>query len=58
MAIERNKPVSEETFGESVPSPSLKRGSVSLFGYMANDRVIPERGVSVNVKTGYPVKGS
>lgn len=54
----KNERVSEETFGGAVHSPKITGGKIALFGHMINDRVIPDRGTSVNVKTGYPVKGS
>jgi hypothetical protein len=53
----KNERVSEETFGGPVKSPRVTGGSIALFGHMINDSVIPDRGTSVNVKTGYPVKG-
>lgn len=49
-----NLPVSKESFGEPVKSPGLKKGSIKLFGHLANDAVVPDRGLSVNQKTGYP----
>lgn len=50
-----NKRLSEENFGTDSPSPSLSKGTITTFGHLANDKVIPSRGTSVNVKTGYPV---
>lgn len=50
--------VVEETFGGEVKQPSIGKGSMAIFGHMINDRPLPDRGVSVNVKTGYPVKGA
>lgn len=50
--------VVEETFGGEIKQPSISKGSIATFGHMINDRPLPDRGVSVNVKTGYPVKGS
>jgi hypothetical protein len=52
----KNERVSEETFGGSVANPKMVGGRIVLFGHMANDSVIPDRGTSVNVKTGYPAK--
>jgi hypothetical protein len=52
----KNERVSEETFGGPVTSPKVVGGKIVLFGHMVEDRVIPDRGTSVNVKTGYPVK--
>jgi hypothetical protein len=49
--------VVEENFGDEIKQPSLSKGSISIFGHMINDQPLPSRGVSVNVKTGYPVKG-
>ena len=54
----KNERVSEETFGGPITSPKITGGKIVLFGHMINDRVIPDRGTSVNVKTGYPVKGA
>ena len=54
----KNERVSEETFGGPITSPKITGGKIALFGHMINDRVIPDRGTSVNVKTGYPVKGA
>ena len=53
----KNDRVSEETFGATVKAPRVTGGSIALFGHMINDSVIPDRGTSTNVKTGYPVKG-
>lgn len=52
----KNERVSEETFGGAVTAPKITGGKIALFGHMINDRVIPDRGTSVNVKTGYPAK--
>jgi hypothetical protein len=52
----KNERVSEETFGGPVTSPKITGGKIALFGHMINDRVIPDRGFSPNVKTGHPVK--
>ena len=53
-----NKRVSEETFGTDPVSPRISGGRMPVFGHMINDgQPIPDRGVSVNVKTGFPVKG-
>ncbi len=54
----KNERVSEETFGSPIPQIPLKKGSIATFGHTVNDSAMPDRGVSVNVKTGYPVKGS
>ena len=52
-----NKRVSEETFGVDPVSPKVSGGgSIVTFGHAINDRAIPDRGTSVNTKTGYPVK--
>ncbi len=53
----KNERVSEETFGGPISSPKVTGGTIRLFGHMSNAGVIPDRGTSVNVKTGYPVKG-
>ena len=56
MAI--NKRVSEETFGTDPISPKIMGGSITTFGYCVNPgEAIPDRGFSVNVKTGHPSKG-
>jgi hypothetical protein len=54
-----NKRVSEETFGSDVKSPSISGGGkIVTFGHtVVEGQAIPSRGTSVNVKTGYPVKG-
>ena len=55
----KNERVSEETFGPAIPSPKVSGGgSIVTFGHTINDRAIPDRGTSVNTKTGYPVKKS
>lgn len=52
-----NKKVSEETFGADPVSPKVSGGGrICTFGHAINDRAIPDRGTSVNTKTGYPVK--
>lgn len=54
-----NMPVSKESFGEPVKSPSLKKGSITTFGHLADDKVMPTRGngeTSTNQKTGWPAK--
>lgn len=52
-----NKKVSEETFGTDPVSPKISGGAtIVTFGHAINDRAIPDRGTSVNQKTGYPVK--
>lgn len=53
-----NKKVSEETFGTDPVNPRVSGGTMVVFGHMIKEgSPIPERGTSVNVKTGYPVKG-
>jgi hypothetical protein len=55
----KNDRVSEETFGPTVTAPKMTGGKIALFGHMINSgQPIPDRGTSVNVKTGYPVKGN
>jgi len=54
----KNERVSEETFGSPIPQIPVKKGMITTFGYAVNDTAMPDRGVSVNVKTGFPVKGS
>jgi hypothetical protein len=52
------KSVSEETFGVDVVSPRISGGRFVAFGHQIREgEPIPDRGTSVNVKTGYPVKG-
>ena len=53
-----NDRVKEESFGRVTESPRLSKGTFDAMGNLANNQVIPDRGVSVNVKTGYPVKKS
>jgi len=50
--------VVEESFGHQIKQPSVSKGRIATFGDMINDQPLPDRGVSVNQKTGYPVKGS
>jgi hypothetical protein len=53
-----NKRVSEETFGTDPVSPKITGGKMPVFGHMVKEgQPIPDRGTSVNTKTGYPVKG-
>ncbi len=52
----KNDRVSEETFGGVPVQPKVVGGRVVTFGHMVNDSVIPDRGTSVNQKTGWPVK--
>lgn len=53
-----NKKVSEETFGTDPSSPRITGGRMPIFGHMVKDgQPIPDRGTSVNVKTGFPSKG-
>lgn len=52
-----NKKVSEETFGTDPVRPKVSGGgTICTFGHLINERPIPDRGTSVNTKTGYPVK--
>lgn len=55
-----NKSITSNTFGEDVVQPTIKlnKGTMTVVGAMVNDRPIPERGFSVNVKTGHPVTPS
>jgi len=50
--------VKEQSFGRVQSNPRLSKGTIEVMGNLANDAVIPDRGTSVNVKTGYPVKKS
>jgi hypothetical protein len=51
-----NKRVSEETFGTDPVSPSIAGGGrITTFGHTHSGK-IPDRGTSVNSKTGYPAK--
>jgi hypothetical protein len=51
--------VIEESYGTPVKSPGLAKGSITTFGHTVREgQALPSRGVSVNQKTGYPVKGS
>ena len=52
----KNERVSEETFGGPVTSPKVVGGKLTLFGHTVNGSAIPDRGTSVNTKTGYPAK--
>jgi hypothetical protein len=53
-----NKRVSEETFGTDPVSPKITGGKMPVFGHLIKEgQPIPDRGTSVNTKTGYPVKG-
>jgi hypothetical protein len=56
--MEKNERVSEETFGSPIPQIPVKKGTIHTFGHAINDSALPDRGVSVNVKTGFPVKGN
>lgn len=53
------KSVSEESFGTTPASAKITGGRFPLFGHTVNGDgdPIPDRGTSVNVKTGYPSKG-
>jgi hypothetical protein len=52
-----NKRVSEETFGVDPSSHKVVGGKIVTFGHTVKDgAAIPDRGTSVNVKTGYPAK--
>jgi len=50
----KNERVSEETFGPPIVQVPVSKGRIALFGNTINDKAIPSRGTSVNVKTGYP----
>lgn len=52
-----NKKVSEETFGTDPVSPKIRGAAFPIFGHMVKDEPMPDRGTSVNQKTGYPSKG-
>lgn len=54
-----NKKISEETFGTDPVSPKISGGgTITTFGHTVREgQAIPDRGTSVNTKTGYPVKG-
>jgi hypothetical protein len=52
----KNERVSEETFGGPITSPKVTGGKLTLFGHTINNSAIPDRGTSVNSKTGYPAK--
>ena len=55
----RGKNRTEETFGVDAKNPTLKKGSMDVVGHMIVDgKPIPERGYSVNQKTGHPVTSS
>jgi hypothetical protein len=52
------KSVSEETFGTDPVSPRITGAKMPVFGHLIREgEPIPDRGTSVNVKTGYPSKG-
>ena len=53
-----NKSVTSHTFGDDAPTPKISKGTITTMGNLINDRAIPERGFSPNVKTGHPVAGS
>jgi hypothetical protein len=45
----------DDTFGPPVKSPKLKKGKFMAIGVSYNDGgKIPSKGISPNVKTGYP----
>jgi hypothetical protein len=52
-----NKRVSEESFGVDPATVKVSGGSMPIFGHTVKGGAIPDRGTSVNVKTGYPSKG-
>jgi len=53
----KNERVSEESFGPGITSPKMTGGRIVLFGHTIKDgQPIPDRGTSVNVKTGFPAK--
>lgn len=52
-----NLKVSQETFGVDPVSPKVVGGKIALFGHTIKEgQAIPDRGTSVNSKTGFPVK--
>lgn len=52
----RGKERTEEVFGVDVKNPTVTGGTFEAVGHLIKDgKPIPERGVSVNQKTGYPV---
>lgn len=53
----KNERVSEETFGPPIPQIPVRGGKLVTFGHAVNDSAMPDRGTSVNTKTGYPAKG-
>jgi hypothetical protein len=51
----RGKDRTEETFGVDVKNPSVTGGTFEAVGHTIVDgKPIPDRGTSVNSKTGYP----
>jgi len=56
----RGKNRTEEVYGNDAKSPKLKKGSMEVFGHSSttDGGAIPERGYSVNQKTGHPVASS
>lgn len=56
----RGKNRTEETFGVDAKNPKLKKGSIEVVGHSSTSDggAIPERGYSVNQKTGHPVAAS
>jgi hypothetical protein len=53
----KNERVSEETFGGAIPAPKMTGGKMPIFGHTIHSgQPIPDRGTSVNVKTGWPAK--
>jgi hypothetical protein len=51
-----NRKVMEESFGAPIPQIGVSKGQIETFGHAINDKAIPSRGTSVNVKTGFPDK--
>jgi hypothetical protein len=52
-----NKRVSEESFGTDPVSPKVVGGRLATFGHCVKEgQAIPDRGTSVNTKTGFPAK--
>ena len=53
----KNERVSEETFGGAIPAPKMVGGKIAIFGHTVKEgAAIPDRGTSVNQKTGFPAK--
>jgi hypothetical protein len=55
----QNVKVTEETFGTDPSNPKVRKGTVEIFGHTVKDgAAIPDKGFSVNVKTGEPAKSA